>query len=200
MDIDALVESLPDPVVNLISDLQDEVTTLTKSLEEAEARFTAEEPPADPIAKALEANPEIAAILKSKDDEMAEIRKTLEATRIEKANESWIAKARSFDGVVDNPEVFGPVLREIADTNQAHADLITKALSAASERIRLSDLFSEQGHSASVGVSSAYEQATAIAKSMVDSGQSETIEEARATVWDSNPHLYVQYQSERQSR
>lgn len=200
MDIDALVDSLPDPVVSLISDLQDEVTTLTKSLEDAEAKLTAPAEETDPIAKALTANPELAAILKSKDDRLVEVEKALNESRIAKANEAWITKARSFDGVVDDPSAFGPALREIADANPAHAELITKTLTAASERIRLSSLFSESGHSAGTGPSSAYEQVTSIAKSMVDSGDFTDIESARAEVWERNPALYVQYQTERSAR
>lgn len=197
MDIDALVDSLPEPVVTLIADLQDEVTALQKSLDEALAQ---EEEPVSPVEKALKENPDLAQILKAKDDRLAEIEKALEDARIAKADETWVSRARSFDGVVADPASFGRMMREINDFKPEYADAISKTLTAASERIRLSDLFSEGGHGASIHAGSAFEQATAIAKSMVEKGQATDIETARADVWDSHPHLYHQYQTERQAR
>lgn len=196
MDIDALVNSLPDPVVELINDLQAENVELAKSLEALQAGTPAPAP-LDPIAKALDANPELAAFMKAKDEKLAEIEKTLEASRIEKANQDWITKSRSFDGTVDDPTAFGTMLREVHDANPAHAELITKTLSAAQERIRLSALFSEGGHNQTVAAGSAYDQATSIAKSLVERGEFEDIESARAEVWESQPALYNQYTNER---
>lgn len=195
--IDALVNELPDEVVDLIGDLQDQVEDLTKRLEDAEATPVEVPTTSDPIAKALASlDPEVASVVKSQADRLAEAEARLAAAEAEKADAAYIAKARAFDGVVASPEEFGPALRRIAETHPNEAAYIEKALAAASERIRVSKVFDEIGHGISTP-GSAFDRATAIAKSKVDAGEALDIESARADVWTENPSLYAEFQQER---
>lgn len=193
-ELQALVDELPDEIVDYIGELEDRAseaeTALAKALGEDEV---------DPIAKALSELPdEVAAIVKSQQDRLTQAEQELQAERIAKANETFVTKARAFDGVIDKPEEFGPVLRQFAETNPEAAEALENHLRAASQRVTKSALFSEFGHEATD--SEVTSQVEAIAKSYQEANPNLSLEEARGMAWEQNPSLYEQYRAEKQTR
>ncbi len=196
-EYDALVADLPDEVVDLIADLQDTVEKLEKRL--AEVTDDTEDD-RDPITKALDALPaDVAAVIKADRERTAVLEAELAAEKERQADAEFVAKARRFDGVIADPNVFGPALRKITDSHPEEAALIAKTLEAASERLRVTDLFKELGTSAPAP-GSTDEQVEAIAKSYMAEDPNISLEEARANVWETRPDLYEAHVAERQRR
>ena len=194
-EIDALVSELPDEIVDYIGDLQDSVEELTKRLEEDVEEI---DDNTDPIEKALGAMDEDgAAAIQEKLDRLDALEDTVVAAEIEKADSEYIAKARSFDGLGD-PEEIGPALRRLAAVSPEDADLIEKALTAAAEQTKTSDLYEELGHAIAKN-GDAETQVYAIAKSMQEADPALSEEEARAIAWENNPELYQEHALERQA-
>lgn len=192
-ELAALVEQLPDEVLDYIDDLETRV-------EKAESALANYEPPAEDetdFEKALsEVNPELAAFVKSQSDRLAEAEAALAQERITKADAQWTQKVRSVDGLIDNPEEFGPKLRAVAEVDAELADSIVSALEAANNRVEKSALFSESGHSAPAP-GSALERVEQIAKAMTEADPSKTKESAMVEAFEADPALYDQYLAER---
>lgn len=187
---------IPDETVEYIKQLEGQVTELSKALEDFV--YGDEDPATVEFEKALSELPaEVAAKVRADAEKLAEIEKRTAEEAIERADAEYIAKARAFDGVVENPESFGPQLRQIAEIDPALAETIEKTLATASNRIMTGDLFVERGHVLPGDGSGAWEKATTIAKSMVAAGTAPSVEVARAEVWEQNPDLYDEYQAER---
>jgi hypothetical protein len=187
---------VPDETVEYIKQLEGQVTELSKALEDFV--YADEDPEKIEFDKALaELPPEVAEKVRADAERLAEIEKKAAEDAQAQADAVYIEKVRSFDGVVEAPEVFGRQLREVAEISPELAEAIEKALSTASGRIMTGDLFKEAGHSLPGDNSGAWEKATTIAKSMVEAGTSPSVEVARATVWEQNPDLYDEYQTER---
>jgi hypothetical protein len=151
-DFDALVNELPDEIVDYIDDLQTQVASLTKRLDEAETIAKAYEADEDedeveylsPLEKALGdiEDDEARAFIIEKLNEAATV-------EIEKRDAEFIAKARTFDGLGD-PDVLGPALRRLADALPEDVDIFEKALSAAAQQVNESNtLYDEIGHAVS---------------------------------------------------
>lgn len=194
-EIQALVDELPDEIVDYIGELEERATQAETEL----AKALGAEEEVDPIAKALaELSPEVAAIVKSQQDRLAQAEKELQAERVAKADATYVTKARGFDGVIDKPEEFGPVLRQFAEAHPEAAEQLEAQLRAASSRVTKSALFSEFGHEAIT--SEVTSQVQAIAKTYQEADPKLSDEEARAMAWEKNPDLYEQYRLERLSR
>lgn len=195
-EIQALVDELPDEIVDYIGELEDRATQAETDLAKAKGEYDESEVA---LAKALEGlDPEVAEIVKSQQNRLSQAEKELQAERIAKANESFITKARGFDGVIDKPEDFGPVLREFAEVNPEAAEKLESQLRAASQRVTKSSLFSEFGHEAQT--SEVDSEVEAIAKSYVEANPELSLAVARGMAWENNPELYERYRSEKQSR
>lgn len=151
------------------------------------------------ISKAKADAEEQAEIAKALQSEVTELKKRVAQTEEERANASWIAKVRAFDGVIDNPDEFGPKLRAIADFDEELATSVEKALALATERANVSSLFGEAGHNLPAPTE-VEEQANAIAKSAREADPKLTEEEALAAVFESNPALYDEYVAKQRSR
>ena len=153
------------------------------------------------IAKALSDLPEdIAKALEAEREELTAAREEVAKADIEKADRAYISKMEALPGIVDSPEEFGPVLREIAAKDENLAKAVEDVLTNANKRIEAGDLFVEKGSvSAPAAGGDAMEKATNIAKSMVESNPELSLEEARSRVWESNPELYDEYNSEREA-
>ena len=196
-ELAALVEQVPDEVLDYIEELETRVEKAESAL--AEVPEPEDNTDGDPIAKALADLPEeISKAFKDQQERLAEAEKALAAERVAKADAEWTEKARSFDGLVDDPAEFGKELREIADSNPELAESIVTKLQAASNRISKSALFVEKGH-AVPAVGSAEEKIQNIAKASVEADPSKSMEVATAEAWEANPDLYDQYQEERRS-
>lgn len=197
MDIQELVDTLPEEVVTYVSDLETQVATLTKSLEEAQKPA---EPVIDPLAKAVADLPEEAkAILKANETRLAKAEADLETFRVEKATATWVAKARALDGAIEDPEAFGATLREIADLKPELADAVEKALKTASDRVAAGNLFKEVGHTGA-GASDTETRIAAVAKALRDADPKLSPAAATAKAWTENPDLYDQHTAEMRNR
>lgn len=186
-DIQALVEQVPDEVLDYIEELETRLSAATVGTSD------------DPVEKALSSlDPEVAAIIKSQRDELAEARAALEAEQVAKANAEWVAKVRPFDGIVDNPETLGTALREVAESSAELADSILSALQTANARVAKSGLFTEFGHT-QPAAGSAEEKIQTIAKALIEADPSKTQAAAEAEAWEANPALYEQHVAERRA-
>lgn len=197
MSIQEHMDNLPDEVVDYVADLETQVATLTKSLEEAAK--PAEDEKADPVAKTLaDLSPEAQEIFKANATRLEKAEKELEALRVAKATETWVAKARALDGAIEDPEAFGTTLREIADLKPELADAVEKALATAAERVAKGNLFKEVGHAGNASEPAA--RIAAIAKSLREADPKLSPAAAEALAWKNNPDLYDQHVAEVRSR
>ena len=179
-------------LVEYVEKLEADIVDLNKRLEE----------PADEtdIAKAISNLPEdVAKALNAERDELEESRKSLAKANVEKADREYVTKMESLPGIVDSPDEFGPVLRQIAAHDADLAKAVEDVLTTASNRITKGDLFEEAGNVGRNQGGDALEKATGIAKSMVEATPELSLEEARSRVWESNPELYAEYRAEREA-
>jgi hypothetical protein len=198
-DLAALAENIPSEVLDYIDEVEEaRDTAVAKSVElqtaidEGTSENDSTDTESDPIAKALgDAPAELVQLFKSQAERLDAAESDLAASKESKENGEWVAKARSFDGLVD-PETFGPALRAIATHDSELADMIATALETATGQIEKSRLFDEFGHGSAIETEAA-DQISAIAKA--DGDQAD--ETARAEAWESNPELYDQYVAER---
>lgn len=196
-EIDALVNDLPDEVVDFIQSQHEEIQDLRKRLD---AITPDEEPEEMTFEKALSALPdEVAQTILADRERLAKAEAELAAEREAKADAEYIEKVRHLDGVGE-PEVFGPALRRIAEALPSDAELVEKALAALTEQTRMSDIFKEFGHSAAAPAGSVEERIEAIAKSYQAEDPDLTDEVARAKAWEENPDLYEAHTAERRRR
>lgn len=197
MSIQEHMDNLPEEVVDYVADLETQVATLTKSLEEAAAKPAEEEK--DPVAKTLADLPEEAQeIFKANAARLEKAEKELETLRVAKATETWVAKARAFDGAIEDPEALGATLREIADLKPELADAVESALKTAADRVSKGNLFKEVGHAGDA--SEPATRISAIAKSLRDADPKLSQAAAESLAWKNNPDLYDQHVAEVRSR
>lgn len=197
-EIDALVNELPDEIVEYIAELQEETTQLRKRLEEVEvnkADEADEEDDRDAIEKAFDALPEeLQAIIVEKFDRLAELEAEQAEEAIAKRDAEFVAKARAFDGLGD-PDELGPALRRLADESPEDAELIEKALSAAAAQTEETQtIYDEIGHAVNKSADSdTVGKVEAIAKSYQEANPALSDEDAMAQAWEHNPELYDEY-------
>lgn len=193
-DIQALVDQVPEPILDYIEELEQRLVAA-----ESAGVAKADDNSDDLIEKALTAlDPEVAEVIKSQRDQLAEAQAALEAEKVAKANSEWVAKVRPLDGIVDDPEKMGSGLREVADTNPELADSILSALQAANQRVAKSTLFGEVGHTRPAA-GSPEEKIQNIAKALVEADPSKSMAEAEAEAWEANPELYDEYVANRRA-
>jgi hypothetical protein len=127
----------------------------------------------------------------------AEVAETeLRKERNERADADAIVKAReSYANLGLDPELVGPALRRLADSDADLAKSVEDVLTSANAKVESADIFSEIGKSARPA-GSAYEKAEAMAKAAVTDGKSATFEQALSDVFTSNGELYVSYLAE----
>jgi len=205
------ISKLPEDQRGAVEALQKraaEADAADERLAKLEERATAAEKERDELKKQLEAKPPAPEdIEKARMASLPEdIRKRLEANeaevsklRDEKETGEYIAKARNLPLSGTTAEAFGPLLRRIASgkTTAADADEVTRLIKAMGEQIRASDVFGEKGRSGGgTGGADAYEEARALAKTKVESGQFKTVEKALSAVWRERPDLWKRYRQE----
>jgi hypothetical protein len=197
MSIQEHIDSLPEEVVTYVADLETQVATLTKSLEEAAKPA---EPEVDPVAKAIAELPaEAQEILKSTTARLEKAEKELAASRIAKATEVWVAKAAAFKEAVEDTNALGNALREVADIKPELADTIEKAFATAAERVAKGNLFKEVGYTGPAATD-AEARVEVIAKSLREVNPKLTEAAALAQAWTENPELYNQYVTEQRQK
>lgn len=120
----------------------------------------------------------------------------LRKERAERADAEAVVKAReSFANLGLDPEMVGPALRRLADSDADLAKSVEDVLTAANAKVESADIFSEIGKSARPS-GSAYEKAEAMAKAAVADGKSATFEQALSDVFTSDSDLYMSYLAE----
>lgn len=180
--------------IDELEDARDQAFAKAADLEARVAELEGDSPDSDPIAKALAgAQPELVQLFKAQAERLSAAEAEIASQKEETEVGQWVAKARSFDGLVD-PEVFGPKLRKVADIDPELAAEVAETLSSASRQVAKSRMFDEIGRPATSAEGEALEQAEAIAKAAASGGVSEA---DRAEVWINHPDLYDQYVQER---
>jgi hypothetical protein len=137
------------------------------------------------------------ALLKARDDELAELRKSL-ADRDEAIKaKSYQEKAESFSGVPLATDELAALLRVVDDAGKEDvAKSLERLLSGTSEVIGKSEAFQELGGSgeATEGKDGAMGKIDALAEAVIQkSAQKITREQAVARVLDENPELYTEW-------
>jgi hypothetical protein len=199
VDYTALVDELPDEVVDLIAEQQDQIEDLQKRLAEVEVEAPA--PAADEptsFEKALETLPaEVAKAIQDDRERLAKAEAELAAEKIAKADAEWTTRATQFSALSIDPATFGPAMRQVHEALPEVAETISKALTGAAEVVALTNIFKEIGHNATPG--SVEDQITQFAKAkLAENPDLGTIEVARAEVYEEHPDLYTALQAERQ--
>lgn len=121
---------------------------------------------------------------------------SLRKERGERADAEAVVKAReSYANLGLDPEMVGPALRRLADSDSDLAKSVEDILTAANAKVESADIFSEIGKSARPA-GTAYEKAEAMAKAAVADGKSATFEQALSDVFTSDGDLYMSYLAE----
>jgi len=168
-------------------------TNMKKS---AEAPVIKMEDLPEPIRKMMETQQAEKEVLEKRLKDTEELAKKMAD---EKARETYIAKAAGFQNLAVKPDEFGLVLKSAAE-NMTAEDFasLEGVLKAADEAIKQGNLFKEFGRSGhGAAVNSVMAKAEAMAAEMVQKSTAMTKEMALAKVWEENPDLYEQYESER---
>jgi hypothetical protein len=196
-ELQALVDELPDEVIDYIGELEDRA--VSAETEVAKLRTEEEDEDLDPVSKALSSLPEdVASIVKAQQDRLTAAEEELATERIAKADMTFITKARSFDGLIDKAEEFGPILRQFSETHPEAAASLESSMRAASQRLSKAALFGEYGHDVP-GTGSVEGEVAVLSKKFQEADPKLSDAEARAEVWERNPELYDRYVAERRS-
>jgi len=129
-------------------------------------------------------------------------------TEIQKASE-LVAKERDirldaeavnkskeeFSNVGIDHEVVAPALRRLEMQDEVLAKTVREVLTAADAQVSESGLMKEYG-TANTSTGSVFDEATALAKSLVENGSAKTIEQGIDMVLDSNRELAKRYYEE----
>jgi hypothetical protein len=201
----ALAEQIPEEVLTYVETLEGDLKKAEADYEELQKSIDEKQDPSDnkgevtdPIEKALAESPEdVKAIFKAQQDRLEAAETELQEQREARANATWIGKVAAFDGVIDNPDEFGPELRKVADVDPELAESIATALQTATERSSQAALFSEVGKGMALSETDAQSKVESIAKSLQEADPQLSEAEARAEAWKRNPELYDQYVAER---
>ncbi len=186
-DLAALVEQVPDEILDYIEKLEDQI-----------AAVPTENEPEDAFEKALgELDPEIAKAFTEQRSRLEVAEQALVAEQVAKADAVWVSKARSADGLIDSPEDFGKQMRKVSTIDPTLAESVMSILQTASARVAKSDLFSEIGRSSAPASGSVTEKVQNIAKALVEADPTKSAEQAEAEAWEANPELYEAHVQER---
>lgn len=152
----------------------------------------------DEMKKSIRALPkEQAAIFakafKAQRDEVAKATDEIRKERDIRLDAEAITKSKeSFAHVGIDHSVVAPALRRLALTDESLAKTVDGVLAAAESQMSESGLLKEMG-TVSTSSPSVIDEATALAKSLVESGSAKTIELGIEKVLDSNPELAKRY-------
>lgn len=131
---------------------------------------------------------------------LAKAAATEEALRVERAaiaDREAIAKAASWTSLSINADEVGPALRRLAETDVELAKAVETALESANAQAESAGIFAEIGKAGRPDGGDAYERLSALAKSAVEAGVTDTFEKAFAKVTAENPDLYLQHLNEK---
>lgn len=177
-----------------LSALDDETQeAVRKSLADAEARVTAAEEklaegPKDPEDVVKSADPEVQAIIKAQNDELAKLRADHEA-EVAKHRESDFAKrAQDMEALLGKADDIAPILNKLEKADpEAYAEL-EPLLKAGAVLADTSEVFKEKGRSGDDGADPVSKQ-TAFVKARKADGDERSEAELKAQFWSDNPEL-----------
>ena len=130
---------------------------------------------------------------KSQREEIAKASEEIRKERDSRLDAEAIAKSKeTFAHVGIDHEVVAPALRRLSLTDEALAKAVENVLAAAEGQMAESGLLKEVG-TASTSAPSVLDEATALAKSLVENGTVKTIEQGIEKALDSNPDLAKRY-------
>lgn len=130
---------------------------------------------------------------KAQRDEVAKATEEIRKERDIRLDAEAVAKSKaSFAHVGIDHEVVAPALRRLALSDESLAKAVDGVLAAAESQMAESGLLKEMG-TVSTSTPSVIDEATALAKSLVENGSAKTIELAIEKVLDSNPELAKRY-------
>lgn len=130
---------------------------------------------------------------KAQRDEVAKATDEIRKERDIRLDAEAITKSKeSFAHVGIDHSVVAPALRRLALTDESLAKTVDGVLAAAESQMSESGLLKEMG-TVSTSSPSVIDEATALAKSLVESGSAKTIELGIEKVLDSNPELAKRY-------
>lgn len=130
---------------------------------------------------------------KAQRDEVAKATEEIRKERDIRLDAEAVAKSKAtYTNVGIDHDVVAPALRRLAQTDEALAKTVEDVLSAADSQLAESGLLKEMG-TASTATPSVIDEATALAKSLVENGSAKTIELGIEKVLDSNPDLAKRY-------
>jgi len=186
------------------------VEALEKQVQDLSAQVAKlkDDPPPDPVEKAKDADPELAARLEAIEKQAAQDRKDAEAARseiakmqAERERELYITKARSLQafGPADD---FGGTLQKIAKAiDPEEFEKLEQKFRSLNEIARQSALFKELGTDGGTDTKSAWEKIEAGARGLIEKAdQPLSLPEAvdRFLKTDAGKALYTEYQHETQ--
>jgi hypothetical protein len=142
--------------------------------------------PEEELSKAVEMPPEAEAILKAKDDEVAQLRKDLTAEVQKRRDAEFNKRAEQLIPLLGKPGDIGPILEELErNAPDAYAKL-EPLLAAGANVARSSDLFKEFGSGEAESDPIAKRDAW-VAKQREDEKETRTDAELAAAFWADNP-------------
>lgn len=152
----------------------------------------------DEMKKSIRALPKeqaeiFAKAFKGQREEVAKATEEIHKERDIRLDAEAIAKSKeTFAHVGIDHEVVAPALRRLALTDESLAKTVGGVLAAAESQMAESGLLKEMG-TVSTSTPSVIDEATALAKSLVENGDAKTIELGIEKVLDSNPELAKRY-------
>lgn len=130
---------------------------------------------------------------KAQRDEVAKATDEIRKERDIRLDAEAVAKSKeSYPNIGIDHEEVAPALRRLTLTDDSLAKVVEGVLTAANNQLAESGLLKELGTS-STSTPSVLDEATALAKSLVESGSVKTIEQGIDKVLDSNPELAKRY-------
>jgi hypothetical protein len=133
---------------------------------------------------------------KSQREELAKASEEIRKERDSRLDAEAIVKSKeTFAHVGIDHETVAPALRRLSLTDEALAKAVEGVLAAAEGQLAESGLLKELGTS-STSAPSVLDEATALAKSLVENGTVKTIEQGIEKALDSNPDLAKRYYME----
>ena len=133
---------------------------------------------------------------KSQREEIAKATEEIRKERDSRLDAEAVAKSKeTFAHVGIDHETVAPALRRLSLTDEALAKAVEGVLAAAEGQLAESGLLKELGTS-STSAPSVLDEATALAKSLVENGTVKTIEQGIEKALDSNPELAKRYYME----
>lgn len=188
-------ETTPDaPKTEEVTEVTEEVTEVVEEVKEESSEEEILKSAPQSVIKMVED------LRKAKEDAEAKAKEfsyELQKQRDEKADAEAVAKASAWTHLNLDANTVGKALRRLTEKDAVLAKQVEEVLTSVNAQAESSNIFAELGKSVETQVDNAYGRMTAIAKSLVEKGESNSVEQGIARVALSNPDLYAQYLAEK---